>query len=122
MLQGDGVWLVLCRLLYCIIQLPFYKVFSVNKKQEEIARKLLSYLRKNPDATDTLEGISKWWLESERIEESVDEVEEILVELVDEGMLNITKSGNGFIYKVNKETFYDPSNMILKNDFKSKKS
>ncbi len=32
----------------------------MNKKQEEISKMILDYLRKNPDAGDTLEGISKW--------------------------------------------------------------
>lgn len=63
----------------------FYKVFPVNKKQEEIARKILDYLRKNPNAGDTLEGITKWWLEFERIDQSVDEIGEILDMMAQKG-------------------------------------
>jgi len=51
---------------------------SVNKKKEKISRVILNYLQKNPDAGDTLEAISKWWLEIERTDISVDEVAEVL--------------------------------------------
>lgn len=33
---------------------------------------ILDYLRKNPNAADTLEGIAQWWLEQERIEIGAD--------------------------------------------------
>lgn len=44
------------------------------EKQEKVEALILSYLERQPNAGDTLEGITKWWLEMERIEVSVDQV------------------------------------------------
>ena len=70
---------------------------------EEITRKILDYLSKNPDAGDTLEGIANWWLVSERVVQAVDEVAEILEVLLDKGLLIKTKYENGsVVYKLAK--------------------
>ena len=59
----------------------------MNKKQEEISRKILDYLKKHPNAGDTLEGITMWWLEFERIDRSVDEIAEILDQMAKKGQI-----------------------------------
>lgn len=66
----------------------------MDKKQEEISKTILNYLRKNPDAGDTLEGISKWWFNLERIETSVDEVACIVEMLIDKGLIKKVKHNN----------------------------
>ncbi|MFQ5520188.1 MAG: hypothetical protein ACE5FK_02220 [Candidatus Methylomirabilia bacterium] len=53
----------------------------------EMARDILRYLVRHPEAEDTLEGITRWWLERERIERTVDEVHESLQLLVTRGLL-----------------------------------
>lgn len=72
--------------------------------KDEVARKIMDYLRRNPDAGDTLEGISKWWLQSECIDQSVGEVSTALEELVKEGKLKKQKvKGERLVYKICKE-------------------
>ncbi len=67
-----------------------------------MARMILGYLHKNPDASDTLEGILEWWLESERIEKSVNKVSGALEILLEKGLLKKVKSENGpLVYKIN---------------------
>ena len=62
---------------------------------------ILSYLRKNPEAGDTLEGISKWWLELERIEVSVEEVSNALDFLITKGLVKTLRPKGGKVfYKV----------------------
>ncbi len=76
----------------------------MKKKQEEISKMILNHLRENPDAGDTLEGISEWWLNSERIETSVDEVANALECLIEKGLvrrLDIVDSSS--IYKIYKK-------------------
>ncbi len=53
----------------------------MNNTKGDIARMILNYLRNNPDAGDTLEGISKWWLENELVDRSVDEISNALENL-----------------------------------------
>ncbi len=48
----------------------------------EIAEQILSYLNSHPDASDTLEGIVKWWLMQQKIELAKADVEKALELLV----------------------------------------
>jgi hypothetical protein len=59
---------------------------------------ILDYIRANPGAGDTLEGIAKWWLETQRIESSVDEVADALESLVEQGTLRIRETEGGRIF------------------------
>ncbi len=76
----------------------------MNDTKEGIARMILNYLRKNPDAGDTLEGISKWWLEYEKIDLAMEEVAVVLEKLIKEGKVKrqIINENNP-IYKICKE-------------------
>lgn len=77
----------------------------MNKKQEEISMMILDYLHKNPDAGDTLEGITKWWLGSERIAIAVEEVADVLEALLVKGLIKKDGLGkNTSIYKLIKRT------------------
>ena len=77
---------------------------NVDRKQEKLSRMILDYLRKNPEAGDTLEGITMWWLELERIETSVDEIAKVLEGLIQKGLIRMYKveAGPNF-YKINIE-------------------
>lgn len=73
----------------------------MSEKQKEISKKILDYLRKNPDAGDTLEGISRWWVQSEYIEQLVDEVASVLERLTKEGVVKKQEvKGGTSVYKV----------------------
>lgn len=76
---------------------------NANKKQEKLSTTILSYLRKNPDAGDTLEGIMRWWLEFERVDQSADEVAEALDSLLEKGLLKKVKYNGISVYKLNKQ-------------------
>jgi Fe2+ or Zn2+ uptake regulation protein len=71
---------------------------------DEISRMIINYLRRNPDAKDTLEGITRWWLTMERIDLSVKEVSHALENLREQGVITINKTESGTtFYKINKE-------------------
>ncbi len=59
----------------------------MKNEKEEIAERILEYLKKNPDTGDTLEGISKWWLEMERVDHSVEKVANVLEVLLARGLI-----------------------------------
>ncbi len=74
------------------------------KKAEKLSSMILNYLKKNRNAGDTLEGITKWWLELERIDTSVEDVASVLDDLVQKGIIRIHKTnGVSAFYKINDE-------------------
>lgn len=77
---------------------------KVDNQREQICRMILAYLRKNPDAEDTLEGIAKWWLEMEKIESSVDNVASALESLAQRGLIRTREiKGGAMLYGISKE-------------------
>ncbi len=63
----------------------------------------MKYLQEKPDAGDTLEGISQFWLEFERIDQTVGEVSNALESLVRTGAVKKVASKGGLpIYKLAK--------------------
>ncbi|GAX60155.1 integrase [Candidatus Scalindua japonica] len=76
----------------------------MNNNKDDIDRIILNYLRKNPKAGDTLEGISKWWLNFEKIDVTVDEITGVLEKLIKEAKVKkLLSSGNKTIYTFVKE-------------------
>ena len=62
---------------------------------------ILGYLSKNSDTGDTLEGISKWWLNIEKIDVTVDKISGVLETLSKEGLIEKQLlPGDKAIYKV----------------------
>ena len=49
----------------------------------ETAQAILDYLRRNPEAQDTLEGIVQWWLPEQHFTPRVATIREALQELID---------------------------------------
>jgi hypothetical protein len=56
-------------------------------EKEEIARAVLSYLARNPDAQDTLPGIVEWWILDHQIRARTAAVKEVIDELVAEKLV-----------------------------------
>jgi hypothetical protein len=77
--------------------------------EERIAERIMSYLMRHPESKDTLEGIAEWWLEKQRIEETVDAVSRGLSVLCTEGrILREEYPGRPTFYVINRDA--DPSN------------
>lgn len=57
-----------------------------------IAGEIMAYLEKRPTASDSLEGISNWWLVQQAIAKNISNVELALEKLTSEG--KISKSIN----------------------------
>ena len=56
--------------------------------RSRIAQAILDYLRKHPQAQDTLAGITEWWLPEQAIKSNTATVKEALDQLVLEGLLS----------------------------------
>ena len=71
------------------------------KKCENLSNVILNYLKRNPDAGDTLEGIALWWVEQEKIDNTVEEVAKALKMLVRKGLISVYKTkSSDRIYKI----------------------
>ena len=55
--------------------------------KNDIAEEILTYLFKHPDANDSLEGITEWWLLSQRISYEMEKVKAAVYRLVEEGWM-----------------------------------
>jgi hypothetical protein len=53
-----------------------------------IAHAIERYLAKHPNAADSVEGIRRWWLMRQRYEESAQQVQEALEQLLRAGIIN----------------------------------
>jgi aryl-alcohol dehydrogenase-like predicted oxidoreductase len=67
----------------------------MDEQQEKPAQMILAYLRRNPGAGDTLEGIVRWWLGLERIESLAAEVAQVLGDLTRQGRVRAHRLANG---------------------------
>ena len=56
--------------------------------KDNIARDILDYLSKYPDAADTIDGIMDWWIDSGTSNASEQDVQEVLDDLCRREILN----------------------------------
>lgn len=78
------------------------EISSCVDSDDRIAAQILHYLKKHPEAKDTLEGITEWWIEKQLIEESVESVARGLSQLCAKGLLKEEKViGKNSFYKLN---------------------
>ena len=69
----------------------------MSQVDSKICEQILRYIRSNPDAGDTVEGITTWWLQDEY---PIKRVKESLDRLVAEGLIFEVKSSDSHpIYK-----------------------
>lgn len=75
---------------------------SLNDHQN-LSQAILKYLLRHPDAQDSVEGISEWWILEERIMQKYAEVQKALKILVGQGfVLEKRTVNNGVFYCLNK--------------------
>src|SRR5947209_1874389 len=69
-------------------------VMNTSDPVDEIVRALSRYLRLNPLASDALEGITQWWLESEELSQA-DLVACALQRMERAGVIEFTRAADG---------------------------
>jgi len=65
--------------------------------KNNIAEEILNYLLKHPDANDTLEGITEWWLLNQKISYEMKRVKAAVKKLVQEGWIIENKGKNSTV-------------------------
>lgn len=75
---------------------------DLTHKEEETALRILSYLLRHPEARDTLEGMTRWWLLEEEIHERLVEISHGLSSLVKQGLILEERRGASLpLYRLN---------------------
>lgn len=83
--------------------------------KNSISEEILNYLFKHPDANDTLEGITEWWLLSQRISYEMKRVEAAVLKLVEEGWIIEIKGENSTVhYRLNPKKSKEFKSYVLK--------
>lgn len=58
------------------------------RRRSRVAKAILDYLRKHPEAQDTLAGIDQWWLPRQDVKSRTATIKEALNELVTAGLIS----------------------------------
>lgn len=64
----------------------------------QIAHEILAYLAEHPEANDTLEGITEWWLLERKIRYQAKLVKEALTELLENGLILQHRNGDSQVH------------------------
>ena len=80
---------------------------------EEASYEILSYLARNPDAQDTLEGVVEWWMFEQKIRSRTSQVELALAQLVAKGLIVKRKGKDARThYRVNRRKLREISSIL----------
>jgi len=84
--------------------------------KRDISEEILEYLRKHPDASDTLEGITEWWLLSQRISQEMKKVKTAVLKLVKKGwVIEITGRNSVVRYRFNPKKYHGMNKLSKAN-------
>jgi len=76
--------------------------------RSQVARAILAYLYRHPDAQDTLAGITEWWLADEQVKTRTVTIKEALDELIEKGFVFAQKGKDLQIrYRMNEQRLKD---------------
>lgn len=64
----------------------------------DVAQEISRYINKRPNAAETAEGVTNWWISRQRIEESIEIVENALEYLVQQKKLVKRSLGRRTLY------------------------
>ena len=93
----------------------------MTKEERAAIRDILKYIQKQPEAKHTAEGIAKYWIFQQRLEEKLETVLAAIVYLVNEGFLEkVQVQDNSSYYRVNQEKLKEiPQTLQRLNSSKS---
>ena len=81
-------------------------------EERAAARDILKYLQKQPDAKHTAEGIAKYWIFQQRVEEKVEIVLTAIDFLIHEGFLEEVEKSSGSSYYKAADKIKDVSDLL----------
>jgi hypothetical protein len=86
-----------------------------------LAEEIIQYLQAHPNASDTLLGITEWWLMKQRIEIVANDVQKALDQLVARGFVLKTESQGSASYRLNRWRLEQLDSLLAERNKKSTK-
>jgi len=87
----------------------------MSNEEQAAARDILKYLQKQPNVKNTSDGIAKYWIFQQRLEENFEIVLTAIKYLVKEGFLEeVRKEDKESYYRLNKEKMNEISSAVEK--------
>lgn len=84
---------------------------DLTEKEQQIAQLLLDYMKKHSDAKHTAEGIARWWIMQQKLEEDLNLVVKIIDYFTAKGVLEKIQIANGnHYYKFQQKNLEGESN------------
>ena len=81
----------------------------------KLAKEILSYFLRNPQAADSLEGVTRWRLLEERVHRQLEDTDQALGWLVRRGFLvRFSSAWTGAVYKLNQENRSEAERLLAK--------
>jgi glucose-6-phosphate-specific signal transduction histidine kinase len=76
----------------------------MEQTRSQVARAILDYFGKHPDAQDTLSGIAQWWLTDEKVKPRTVTIKEALDDLIADGFVLAQRGKDSQIrFRVNEQ-------------------
>jgi hypothetical protein len=73
------------------------------KQERELAELVLGYLKEQPKAMDTLQGIAEWWISRQQVRVDVERLAGALQDLTNQGVLERIGSEDNALYRLRKK-------------------
>jgi hypothetical protein len=71
--------------------------------KKEVKEAVLQYFHDHPDAQDTIEGITEWWIARSLIDLNAETVREVIIQMCADGLLIRNNVGySSQLYRLNK--------------------
>lgn len=80
------------------------------RSEAPLTKVILAYLAEHPQASDTLEGITEWWLMREQVRVEVSKLKRTLRHLMAQGLLEKVGAGEQSRYRLRAESDRPPTN------------
>jgi hypothetical protein len=71
---------------------------DLTEKEQKIAQLLINFMQNNPEAKHTAEGIARWWILQQKLEDELEVIEKVIECLTDEGIIEKIEFSDGDAY------------------------
>jgi len=89
----------------------------------ELAKEILSYFLRNPQASDSVKGVARWRLLEERVHWQIEETDEALGWLVSNGyLMRISPAWTEAIYQLNQQNRPEAERFLGTNKKRAQKA